>query len=70
MLSICSCDDVVYGLYKSAGRIASASKYGHDMYANAIENVSSNTTSCEEKCSVYYVRRRVNIFDVMEFQQR
>ena len=48
MLSICSCDDVVYGLYKSAGRIASASKYGHDMYDNGIEFFSSNKTSCGE----------------------
>ena len=35
-------------MYETAGRIAIASEYGFDVYANALENVSSNTTSCEE----------------------
>ena len=35
-------------MYNTDGRVASASEYGCGMYANALENVSSNTTSCEE----------------------
>ena len=35
-------------MYKTAGFITSVSEYERDMYANALENVSSNTASCEE----------------------
>ena len=48
MSPVCSWYDVAYRIYETAGRIESASEYGRDVYANALENVSSNTTSCEE----------------------
>ena len=35
-------------MYETAGRVANASKYGCEVYANTLENVSSNTMSCEE----------------------
>ena len=38
----------MYGIYETAGRVASASEYGCDVYANSLENVSSNKTSREE----------------------
>ena len=48
ILPVCSWEHLVYGLYDTTGCIASAFEYGRDFYANALENVSSNTTSCEE----------------------
>ena len=44
----CSWDDVAYGIYKTSGCIASDSNYRSYVYANALENVSSNTYSREE----------------------
>ena len=35
-------------MYNTPDRVSSASEYGRDMYDNALENVLSNTTSCEE----------------------
>ena len=43
-----SWDDAAYGIYETSGCTVSASEYGSDVYANALENVLSNTTSCEE----------------------
>ena len=43
-----SWDYILYGMYKTSGRAACASKYVHDVYDNTLENVSINTTSCEE----------------------
>ena len=40
--------DVAYGIYETSGHIASASEYGIDVYDNSLENISSNTISCEE----------------------
>ena len=40
--------DVSYVLYNTAGYIESVSEYGYDVYANALENVSSKKTSGEE----------------------
>ena len=37
MLPVCSWDDVAYGIYETDGRIVSASKYGSDVYANALD---------------------------------
>ena len=34
---VCSWNDVLYGLHNAYGRVASASKYGHGWYANALE---------------------------------
>ena len=48
MSPVCSWDDVVYGIYNTAGRIAIAYEYGRGMYAKVLENVSSNTTTFEE----------------------
>ena len=48
MSPVCSWDDVAYGIYKHCGCIASAYEYRRDVYANALENVSPNTTSFEE----------------------
>ena len=42
---VCSFEDVAYGLYVTAGRIAIASEYGLDVYDKALEKLSSNTTS-------------------------
>ena len=39
---------MAYGIYETASCIASESEYRHDVYANAIENVLSNTTSCDK----------------------
>ena len=44
----CSWYDVAYKIYETADRIASASEYGSDVYANTLENVLSNKTSCED----------------------
>ena len=38
----------MYGIYETAGCIASASDYGCGMYANTLEMFSPNTTSCGE----------------------
>ena len=35
-------------MYETYGRIASVSEYVTGMYANALENVLSNITPCEE----------------------
>ena len=48
MFPVCSWDDVAYGIYETAGCMEISSEYGHDMYANTLENIFSNTTSCEE----------------------
>ena len=48
MLPVSSWDDVAYRIYDTYGRVTSASKYGCDVYANSLENVSPNTTPCEE----------------------
>ena len=43
-----SWDDVSYEIYENYGRITSDSGFRRDVYANALENHSSNTMSCEE----------------------
>ena len=48
-----SWDDVAYGMYDTAGFIASASQYVHDLYSNALEYVLSSTTACEE--NIFFV---------------
>ena len=45
MLPVFLWDNVAYIIYKIDGYISSDSEYGHDIYANTIENVLSNTTS-------------------------
>ena len=40
MLLVWSWDDAAYRIYDNDGRIARASEYGRDVYANALENVS------------------------------
>ena len=45
---VCSWDDVSYEIYENYGRITSDSGFRRDVYANALENHSSNTMSCEE----------------------
>ena len=35
-------------MYKNSSHVMSASEYGHGVYSNAVENVFSHTTSCEE----------------------
>ena len=66
MLSFFSCDDVAYVIYKTADCIGSASEYRCDAYDNALENVMSNTTSCEETIfCVPVVRILGNLFDVV-----
>ena len=47
-----SWDDVAYRMYNTNGRVPSAYEYEHEVYANALENVLSNTTSFEEPCFV------------------
>ena len=42
---VCSLEDVAYGVYVTAGRIAIASAYGRDEYDSALEKLSSNITS-------------------------
>ena len=46
--SLCYLEDVIYGVYVTSGHIAIASEYGHDVYNNALEKLSSNTTSYDE----------------------
>ena len=48
MSPVCSWSDVAYRIYNNSGLVSSVSEYGCDVYADAQENVSSNTTSCEE----------------------
>ena len=59
MSPLCSWDYVAYRICENSGCIASASEYGLDVYANALENIFSNTTSCEE-----------NIFHVLGMYMR
>ena len=40
--------DVAYGVYVTAGRITIASEYGRDVNDNALEKLSSNTTSYDD----------------------
>ena len=47
-LPVCSFVDVAYGVYVTARRIAIVSEQGRDLYANALEKLSSNTTSYED----------------------
>ena len=47
-LPVCSCYNVAYIIHKTSGCIESASEYRSDVYANTLENVFSNTASCEE----------------------
>ena len=39
--------DLAQRMYKSDGRIMSASEYVHDLYANLLDFFLLNTTSCE-----------------------
>ena len=48
LFTVCSWDDVAYGIYETADCISSASEYGCDVYTNALEKVYPNTISCEE----------------------
>ena len=48
ILPVYSWDYVAYVMYNTNGLIVSASEYGYDVYTNSLENVSSNTTPCEE----------------------
>ena len=41
-------DDVACVIYETADCVASASEYGRDVYSSPLENILSNTTSCEE----------------------
>ena len=45
---VCSWDDVAYGIYKTAGCIASASENRLNVFAKPLKIVLSNTTSYEE----------------------
>ena len=42
---VCYFEYVAYGVYVTVGRIAIASEYGRDVYDDALEKLSSNTTS-------------------------
>ena len=44
MSPVCYSDDVAYGVYVTAGRIAIASAYGRDVYDSALTKLSSNLT--------------------------
>ena len=48
ILPVCLLDDVAYGIYNNVGHVASSSEYWCDLYANALENVLSDTTPCQE----------------------
>ena len=48
MFPVFTWENVTYGMYETDGCIKSDSEYGHEVYANALENVLSYTTSCEE----------------------
>ena len=48
MFPVDSLNDLAYGIYETAGCIVRASEYGHDMHANPLKIVFSNTTTCEE----------------------
>ena len=48
MPQVCLWDDVAYGIYDISLCVASSPEYGCDVYYNAIDNVLSNTMSCEE----------------------
>ena len=47
MFPVWSWYDASYGIYENFGRITSDSEYGHYVYDNTLEKLSSNTTSCE-----------------------
>ena len=48
MFPVFTWENVTYGMYETDGCIKSDSEYRHEVYANALENVLSNKTSCEE----------------------
>ena len=45
---VCYLEDVVYGVYVTARPIAAASEYGRDVYDNALETLTSKTTSYDK----------------------
>ena len=45
--------DLAQRMYKSDGRITSASEYVHDLYANLLDFFLLNTTSCEQ--TIFYL---------------
>ena len=45
---VCYLEDVAYGVYVTAGRIAIASAYGRDVYDSALTKLSSKRTSIDE----------------------
>ena len=51
MLTVCSWDDVAYGIYNTSGRITSTYENGCDVYANTLDLYLSNANSCEETVS-------------------
>ena len=48
MSPVCYLDDVAYGVYVTAGRIAIASAYGRDEYDSALTKITSNRRSFDE----------------------
>ena len=48
ILSVCSLEDVAQGVNVTAGRIKVFSELGCDVYGNAIEILSSETTAYED----------------------
>ena len=45
---VCYLEDIAQGVYATAGRIAIASEYSCDVYANTLEKISSKTTLYED----------------------
>ena len=48
ILPVCSLEYVAQGVYVTARHIDIASEYGHDIYANTLDEISSKTTSYED----------------------
>ena len=57
-------------MYDTDGRIAIASKYGHDVYASALEKTHIKQHHMKIISSLYSVRTQDILFDAVEFQQR
>ena len=66
---VCSFKDVTYGVYVTARRIAIASEYGCDVYANALENFRQIQHLMKILSLLYRVRTQDIHFGALESQQ-
>ena len=70
ILPVCLLGDVAQGVYVTDGRIAIASGYGCDIYANTLENSHQKQHHMKILSSLCVVLTQDILFDSLGFQQR